>query len=178
MLVGPGPLGKSLYLLLHVDIGLQPDHPATLLVAAPQASYPKKEQKIALQRQLVDRIASLPGVKSVGTTSDIPVTGWGDTTWFRVLGRAWHGEHNETPERDISPSYFTTLGAKLLRGRYFTEAEDSSKPRVAIINQAMAKQYSQAKTPSASKFQSLLVPSVLLKLSALWKISKKFNWIK
>jgi len=67
--------------------------------------------------------------------------GNGNTTWFRVLGRPWHGEHNDVPERNVSAGYFTTLGARLLRGRYFTEAEDGSKPRVAIINHTFARQF-------------------------------------
>ena len=58
-----------------------------------------------------------------------------------MVGRPWHGEHNDVPEREVSPGYFTTLGAKLLRGRYFTEAEDGSKPPVAIVNQAFVKRY-------------------------------------
>ena len=72
LLVGAGLLGKSFYRLLHVDIGLQPDHLATLEVAAPEASYGKDEQAVALERQIVSRIESLPGVKSVG----IPIAGF------------------------------------------------------------------------------------------------------
>jgi len=147
LLVGAGLLGKSLYRLLHVDIGFQSDHLATLYVAAPQSSFTKDEQILALERQVVERISSLPGVKSVGISSDLPVHGWGDTTWFRLLGRPWHGEHNDTPERDVSSDYFATLGAKLVRGRYFAEDEDASKPRVAIINQAMARQYFPGEDP-------------------------------
>jgi macrolide transport system ATP-binding/permease protein len=75
------------------------------------------------------------------------VTTWGDTTWFHVAGRPWHGEHLEVPERDVSANYFTTLGAKLQRGRYFTEDEDKSKPRVAIINQALAKEFFAGEDP-------------------------------
>jgi len=141
LLVGAGLLGRSLYRLLHVDIGLRPDRLITMFVAAPDANYGKDVQAIALERQVVSRIESLPGVKSVGISSDLPVNGWGDTTWLRILGRPWHGEHNEMPERDVSSGYFTTLGATLLGGRYFTEAEDASKPRVAIINQAFVRQY-------------------------------------
>jgi macrolide transport system ATP-binding/permease protein len=141
LLVGAGLLGRSLYRLLHVDIGLRPERLITMFVAAPDSSYGKDVQAIALERQVVNRIESLPGVKSVGISSDLPVNGWGDTTWLRVLGRPWHGEHNDMPERDVSSGYFTTLGATLLRGRYFTEAEDASKPRVAIINQAFVRQY-------------------------------------
>ncbi|MGC4050669.1 MAG: ABC transporter permease [Paludibaculum sp.] len=141
LLVGAGLLGKSLYSLLRVDLGFRPDHLVTLQVAAPKASYEKDEQAIALQRELVRRIESLPGVTAVGLTTSLPVSGNGNTTWFRVIGRPWHGEHNEVPERDVSAGYFTALGAKLIRGRLFTEAEDASKPSVAIINQALVRKY-------------------------------------
>ena len=160
LLGGAGLLGKSLYLLLHVDTGMQAGHLVTLWVVAPQSSYAKKEQAIALERQVVNRIASLPGVQSVAVSSEFPITSWGNTTWFRVLGRPWHGEHNEAPERDISPGYFTTLGAKLWRGRYFTEAEDGSKPRVVIINQTMARQFFPGEDPIGKHISGLSVPPV------------------
>jgi macrolide transport system ATP-binding/permease protein len=158
LLAGAGLLGKSLYLLFHVNIGLQPDHLAALLVVAPQANYAKSEQAIALERQVLNRIESLPGVRSASISSDIPVAGWGNTTWFRVLGRPWHGEHNEAPERDISSGHFDTIGAKLLRGRFFTEAEDESKPRVVIVNQAMAKQYFPGEDPIGKQISGLSDP--------------------
>jgi macrolide transport system ATP-binding/permease protein len=141
LLVGAGLLGKSLFRLLHVAIGFEPDHLVALEVGASQSSYAKDEQVIALEREILRQIASLPGVKSVGLCSSLPVTHNGNTTWFRVLGRPWHGEHNEVPERDVSSRYFTTLGTKLMRGRYFTEGEDASKPPVAIVNHAFARQY-------------------------------------
>jgi macrolide transport system ATP-binding/permease protein len=158
LLAGAGLLGKSLYRLLHVDIGLRPDQLITMFVAAPQSGYAKDEQAIGLERQVVSRVESLPGVKSVGISSDLPVNGWGDTTWLRVLGRPWHGEHNEMPERDVSSGYFTTLGATLLRGRYFNEAEDASKPHIAIINQAFVRQYFQGEDPLGKQLSFLSDP--------------------
>ena len=59
-------------------------------------------------------------MKSVGITGILPVAGNGNTDWIRLLGRPYHGEHNEVNQRDVSSDYFTTLQAKLLRGRYFT----------------------------------------------------------
>jgi macrolide transport system ATP-binding/permease protein len=142
LLVSAGLLGKSLYRLLQVDLGLQPAHLVTMQLAAPAADYGKDEQAIALVREIEGRALGLPGVESVGTSgSGLPVGNNGNTTWFRVLGRPWAGEHNECPERDVSPRYFATLGAKLVRGRFFTEDEDGSKPHVAIINEAMVRQY-------------------------------------
>lgn len=147
LLVGAGLLGKSLYRLLHVEIGFQPDHLATVDVALSDAAYPKDEQQAALGRRLVNRIKSLPGVQSAAITSVLPVSFNGNTTWIRILGQPYNGEHNEVNERDVSPDLFSTLKAKLLRGRYFTDAEDSTQPHVVVINQALARKYFPGEDP-------------------------------
>lgn len=147
LLAGAGLLAQSLYHLLRVDLRFQPDHLATLVVAAPEAGYGKDEQAVALGRQVVSRVASLPGVKSVGIATLLPVSFNGNTDWIRFVGRPYSGEHNDVNERDVSSDYFITIGAKLLRGRYFTDAEDASKPRVAIINQALARKYFPGEDP-------------------------------
>ena len=51
----------------------------------------------------------------------------------------------------MSPAFFATLKARLLQGRYFTEAEDGSKPRVVIINQKLARQYFPGEDPIGKK---------------------------
>jgi predicted permease len=158
LLVGAGLLGKSLFRLLHVSIGFQPEQLVTLQVVLPPSGYAKNEQKIALQREIVSRIESLPGVTSAGLSSTVPVTTNGNTTWFRVLGRPWHGEHNEAPEREVSPGYFTALGARLLRGRYFSEADDATRPPVVIINQALARQYFPGEDPIGKQISYLSDP--------------------
>jgi macrolide transport system ATP-binding/permease protein len=63
------------------------------------------------------------------------------------VGRPYNGEHNEVNEREVSADFFRTIGAKLQRGRYFNEAEDTSKPNVVIINQALAKKYFPGEDP-------------------------------
>jgi macrolide transport system ATP-binding/permease protein len=152
LLVGAGLLSKSFYRLLEVELGFQPDHLATLLVAAPSANYGKDEQAIALERQVVSRMASLPGAKSAGVTSILPVTcSHCDTTWFRILGHPWNGEHNEIPQRTVSANYFSVLQARLLRGRFFTDGDDASKPHVILINQALAQQYFPGEDPIGRK---------------------------
>ncbi len=146
LLAAAGLLGKSFYRLLHVEIGFQSDHLATVQVALP-ASYSSGPQKMMLTRQILSRLSTLPGVKGVGVTSRIPVTSNGNTTWIRIAGRPYNGEHNEVNEREVSVDFFRTIGAKLQRGRYFTEAEDESKPNVVIINQALAKKYFPGEDP-------------------------------
>jgi predicted permease len=147
LLVSAGLLGKSLNRLLHVDVGFQPDHLATLGVALSDATYAKDEQVVAVERQIISRVSTLPGVESVGITNVLPVSFNGNTTWIRIVGRPYNGEHNEVNQRDVSSALFTTLHAKLLRGRYFTDAEDASKPLVIMINQALARKYFPGEDP-------------------------------
>jgi predicted permease len=63
------------------------------------------------------------------------------------VGRAWPSDHNEVVIRDVSASYFPTLQTRLLRGRYFADDEDESRPRVVLINQQMAKTYFPGEDP-------------------------------
>jgi macrolide transport system ATP-binding/permease protein len=146
LLVGAALLGQSLYRLLHEDIGIEPDHLATLRINAPDSTYTKNEQAVALERQVMSRMASLPGVQSVAVTSRLPVSG-GNTVWIKVVGRPFNGEHNEVGYREVSSGYFTTLRARLVRGRYFTEQDDASKPPVIVIDQAFAKEYFPGEDP-------------------------------
>ncbi len=151
LLVAAGLLGKSLNRLLHVDVGFQPDHLATMSVALSDATYAKDEQVVAVGRRILDRVTSLPGVESAGVTSVLPVSFNGNTTWIRLVGHPYNGEHNEVNQRDVSAGLFATLHAKLVRGRYFTDAEDGSKPHVVLINQALARKYFPGEDPIGQK---------------------------
>ncbi len=142
LLAGAGLLCQSLYRLLHVNIGVRVEHLATMDVFAPPEKYGKDLQAVAFARLLLDRVQALPGIESAAVAENgIPLSGNGNTTWFHVLGRPWHGEHNDVPERDVSSAYFTTLGTRLIRGRFFDEHDDASSPRVAIVNRAFTRRY-------------------------------------
>jgi macrolide transport system ATP-binding/permease protein len=151
LLVAAGLLGKSFYRLLHVDLGFNPQHLATLQMAARADLYPKPEQRVALLREVVRRLSALPGVQSVGLTSDVPVQCNCDTDWLRIVGKPYHGEHNEVNDRDISPSYLPTLQVKLIRGRFFTEDDDASRSPKIVINEALAKKYFPGEDPIGKK---------------------------
>jgi macrolide transport system ATP-binding/permease protein len=71
----------------------------------------------------------------------------GNTSWIRLVGKPYHGEHNDVNMRDVSAGYFTTVKAKILKGRYFRDDEDESKPRVIIINSALARMYFHGEDP-------------------------------
>ena len=168
LLVGAGLLGKSFYRLLHTDIGMEPDHLAVVRVLATGSDYAKNEQVVALARQVVDRIARLPDVKSVAISHGLPVSGGGGNTTFQVIGRPDTRTSNYVDGRQVSSDYFTTLHALLLRGRFFTAAEDATKPLVTIINQAMHRNTFRAKTLSGSGL-SMTQTTRKRKLWVLWR---------
>jgi predicted permease len=146
LLVSAGLLGMSLYRLLQVNIGFRADHVATLLVEPPPGNW-DEAQFVAFKRQVVDSLAHLPGVQSVGVADQLPL-GYGySNAEFQVVGRPYHGEHNEAYNRRVSSGYFAALGARLERGHYFTPAEETSKQPVAIINRTLAKRYFPGQDP-------------------------------
>ena len=150
LLVGAGLLGKSLYRLLRVDVGFETGHLATLDVATPQIGYEgkdKDERLVALEHEILRRVSALPGVTSAALAMQLPVTFNGNTDWIRIAGRPYNGEHNEVNTRDVSANYFTTIQAKLLRGRYFTETDNATNPRVMVINETFARKYFPGQDP-------------------------------
>jgi macrolide transport system ATP-binding/permease protein len=151
LLVAAGLLGKSFYRLLHVDMGLEPENLAMLQVWGPASSYAKDPQKVEMERQVLGKLASLPGVKSVAVSSDLPVGDGDGIKAIGFVGKPNLGVYNEVNDREVSSTYFTTLQAQLLRGRHFTETDDASRPRVAIVNETFAKRYFSGENPLGSR---------------------------
>ena len=151
LLTAAGLLGQSLYRLLHVYLGFQPQHLATLEVDGPTSGY-TDAKGAALGRELIRRVSILPGVQSAAIISTLPVLCNCNTDWIRLVGRPYDGHHIDLPERDVSANYFATLGARLRRGRYFTDADDASKPAVAIVNQTFAAKYFPGEDPIGKQF--------------------------
>ena len=146
LLVGAGLCAKSLHRLLHVELGFRPDHLATVEVAAPGSQY-EANRSIARARDIVRKVSSLPGVRSAAVTTVLPVSFNGNTDWIRFVGRPYDGKHIIVNERDVSSEYFRTIGATLVRGRYFSDAEDQTKPQVVIVNETLAHKYFPGENP-------------------------------
>jgi len=152
LLVGAGLLSQSFYKLLHVDLGFDPEGLVTIgNIVLPDTDYKKPEQVMAVRKRILDAVQQLPGVKSAALTSKMPVDGNGNTTWIRVMGHEYHGEHNEANFRDVSASYFPTLRGRLLKGRFLTEAEDIGMAQVTVINQAFVNKYMPGEDPIGKK---------------------------
>lgn len=147
LLVSAGLLGQSLYRLLHVPLGLEPEHVATLQVTAPDTLYKNDAQMEALYNEILRRTTALPGVESAGLTSVLPVQCNCALDSIRVVGKPAVDDHTEVNERHISPGYFASLHATLARGHDLTAADDASHPGVVVINQSLAHRYFGTQNP-------------------------------
>jgi macrolide transport system ATP-binding/permease protein len=165
LLVGAGLLGKSFYHLLHVDLNFEPHHLATMQILLPKTESSNDAQMNVARKKLLDRISALPEVVSASTTTMLPVQGNGNTIWLRIAGHGYNGEHNEVNHREISSNYFTTTQTRLIHGRFFTEEDTLAKPRVAIINQRLARQYFPHEDPVGRKIgDTTLSPSSIAEI--------------
>ncbi len=154
LLAVAGLLGQSLYRLLHVPLGFDPNHLATVQVMAPDTVYKSDEQTIGLYREVVRRVSSLPGVESAGMTTTLPAQCNCPIDTIQFSGKPYIGDHNDVDERHVSSEYLPTLKARLLRGRVFTDDDDVSKPGVAVINQALARKYFPGQNPIGQRISN------------------------
>ena len=150
LLVGAGLLGKSFYRLLHVDTGLDVHRLATLDVAGTNRSSGADQQSgqqwVSFERRLRSVLGVLPGVQSVAIADEAPIGDGDGSSNFLIVGRP-AVDHNEVLVRDVSAGYFSTIQARLLRGRYFADDEAQSRQRVVVVNQQLAKTYFPGENP-------------------------------
>lgn len=151
LLVGAALLGQSLYRMLRVNLGFEPDRLIAINVGGPRGRFDGDDAATRLAHDVSDRVEHLPGVRSVGLIDMLPVSFNGNTTWLRFVGRPFNGEHNEVLEREISASYFQTVGARMVAGRGFTDRDAAGSPKVAVINRALVRKFFGATDPVGTR---------------------------
>ena len=146
LLAAAGLLGKSFYRILHVDLNFNPAHLATLEIDA-NTGYDTPVRQLALSRGLMEAVSAVPGVQSAGIVASLPVDCNCGAVPYRVLGRPWSGTQQVAGSSTVSAGYIATLQARLLKGRFFTETDDTSHPPVVLINRTMAQQFFHGEDP-------------------------------
>jgi putative ABC transport system permease protein len=142
LLGGAGLLARSFMQLAHVDPGFNPENATLLRLSLPQKKYELPEQQTAFVNALLDRVKALPGVQAAGVTHAMPLVG-DYVLGFNIEGRPAIAPSDlpSTNYYAVTPNYFRAMGIRLVRGRTFTPQDDAKAPRVAIINETMARQH-------------------------------------
>jgi putative ABC transport system permease protein len=144
LLIGAGLLIQSLSKLQRVQLGFVPNGLITFQLSPPAAKYPDVDRKQELYRTLIDSLQTIPGVRGAAVSSGVPfgVGTYGQhpmvTTDQSVLP---HGAAVPIDWRIISPGYFSTMGIPLVRGRDFTDADNTKAPPVTIVSQDTARKF-------------------------------------
>ncbi len=159
LLVGAGLLIKSFLRLQRVNPGFNPDNALTVSLSLPQRKYPERDQQAAFYKQLIEKVATLPGVQAAGGTNSMPMAG-DFVLGFMIEGRPPYpaGSGPSTNYYSVSPDYFKAMGIPLLKGRLFTERDSKETTRVAIINETMAKQFFPGEDPIGKRIHVTMGP--------------------
>ncbi len=153
LLVGAGLCLQGSRKAQRVDIGFNPRQVMLAGLRIGMHGY-DEPRGLVFYRQLRERLAALPGVKEAALASWFPLGFEGGAgTGVGVPG------YERKPNEDmgaqyciVSPRYFAALGIPLLAGRDFTDQDDSAHPRVAIVNETMAKRFWPGQSPVGRKF--------------------------
>jgi predicted permease len=152
LLVGAGLLVRSWRYVNNIDPGFRPER-VLVMEVSPPTTFGVPAQRIDLYHRVLEAIQAVPGVESAGIIDDL----------FTGNPR----EHVLTVERDdgtvserlrltrdeVSADFFRTLGTPLLRGRFFSIGDQPEAPRVAIINDALARRSWRGHDPVGRRFK-------------------------
>ena len=142
LLVGAGLLIQTLYELQRQYSVLRPEQVLTVRTALSDAKTRDPERRSLFLDQVLERVARLPGVTSVGYTTSVPLAWKGGSNGITIEGRPKEpGVTLDAINRQISSDYLQTLGVPLRAGRYFTQQDAAKSMPAAVINETMARQY-------------------------------------
>ncbi|MDT5156916.1 MAG: hypothetical protein QOH51_1273 [Acidobacteriota bacterium] len=143
LLVGAGLLIRSFIELQQVSPGFQPHGVLAMQVSLPASKYAEPMQRAAFDRQMLEQVRGVAGVKDAATTTTLPMSGMNQSGSFRIEGKQV-GPGEDSPHGDrwmVSDDYFQTMGIHLIEGRFFDAHDTADSPGVAIIDEAMARKY-------------------------------------
>lgn len=145
LMVGAGLLIRSFVRLQSVNAGFDPANLLTMQVTLPKVQYPDTEKQNAFVQQTLRRLETLPGVRSVAATINLPlVRAWG--MGYKVINRD-NAANQVADNANVTPNYFQTMGIPVLHGRDFSARDSTAGPPVIIISEALARKHFGNESP-------------------------------
>ena len=160
LLVGAGLLLRSFERMESSAAGFAPDHLLAADLPLSQNAYPRSEQRFAFYDHLLENARALPGVRSAGAASFLPMSGNGSLIHFNIYGRPPKTAHDYIAAgyRTITPQYLETLNVPLLAGRMFAQTDNERAPAVVVVNTSFAKKFFGAESPLGKRMQIGALP--------------------
>lgn len=158
LLVGAGLFMRTLVNLRHVDVGFNPEN-LLLFHINPQLNRYDDKQMPILYRNLLDRLAAVPGVRGAAVSAPALLIGWINSTSIFVQGRTYASDPHQQRGNDInrviiSPNFFEVMQIPVEMGRAFTDHDTATAPKVVVINEAAVRKYFPNENPIGRHFGS------------------------
>ena len=140
LLAGAGVLARSLRSLWTVDAGFESEGVLTLSVTVPQVRYPEPAAVRGYYDRVSEHLASLPGVRHVGATSNLPLSTRNQTTSIEIEGVTVTNpaDRPNVQRRAVRAGYFATMRIPLRAGRLWDESPGATPVSEIVIDDAMA----------------------------------------
>ena len=164
LLAGAGLLLRSFERLSQVSPGFSADHILLADIVRSPSAYRDSNVRLGFFDRLFEQVAALPGVRSVGGVSFLPVTGTGSALHFNIQGRPPRSpqEYTISNYRVVSAGYFKALGVQLLAGRWLQDRDREHAPDVVLINSSFAKTYFPNQSPLGQHIQVGATPDATI----------------
>jgi len=150
LLAGAGMAIHSFWNLNHVDLGVPTDHVLTFGLPMNKGLDYTPSQITAYYQQIMRSIESAPGVESAAGGTAMPLRGAGFGMPFTIQGAPALADPSQRPTAGfgmVTPDYFKTYDVRLIKGRFFTEADNANSLRVAVVNEQFVRHYLTGKNP-------------------------------
>jgi predicted permease len=154
LVVGAGLMLTTFFKLEGVDAGFEREHILLAAVDLRNGQY-RPEQREAAFQEMLDRIRALPGVRSASSSEMTPVSGsfWNED--LQIEGYTSKGREDTLVYFNrVSDRFFDTLGPALITGRDFDVRDNLHSPKVAIVNQTMAKKFFAGESPIGKRYRA------------------------
>jgi putative ABC transport system permease protein len=164
LLAGAGLAIHSFLNLLRVDLGVRTDHVLTFYLPVPDSRSKEPAKIIAYYKQILSSVRAVPGVTSVSAMTGMPLFGAGFGMPFTIVGKPAFNDPSMRPNTGfdmVTPDYFKTFGIRLVNGRFFTDQDNASSVKVAIVNEDFVKKYFKDVDPLQQRVSvEQLIPGV------------------
>ena len=150
LLAGAGLAIHSFVNLTRVDLGVRTDHVLTFGLPVPESRAKDTQPIVAYYRQILASIQSVSGVSHVTAMTGLPLEGAGFGMPFTIAGQPAFNDPSQRPGAGfgmVTPDFFQTFGIRLIKGRIFTDQDDTSSVKVAVVNEEFANNYLKGMDP-------------------------------
>ena len=155
LVIGAGLTIRSFANLQGIEPGFAADHALTLRLSLPAMRYDSPSLVVGFYERLAERVRALPGVRAAGFVRQLPLASEIGDSGMQLEGRPVpaNAQGFSGDWQVVTPGYFEAMGMRLVRGRFFSAADDAGAAPVIAINETLAREYFPGEDPLGKRIR-------------------------